>query len=426
MKKLLVLLLAFTLLFSVIGCKPEDDGVMSYAEYAAADLDTEVVIEGYVQATQSWWDNKITVYLQDEDGAYFAYEMTCSEEDSAKLVKGQKIRVSGYKSAWKGEVEIIDCTFEVIEGNWIASAIDLTAKLGTDELINYQNRLVAFKNMTVKSVAFKGGEPGDDIYLTLTYRGNDYEFCVERYLTGPETDLYKTVSALKGGDMVDVEGFLYWYDGPNPHLTSLTVKEEGGMSYAEYAAAELDTEVVIEAYVQATQSWWDNKITVYLQDQGGAYFAYEMTCSEEDSAKLVKGQKIRVSGYKSAWKGEVEITDCTFEVVEGSWIAPATDLTAKLGTDELINYQNCLAEFKGLTVKSVSYKNNEPGDDIYVTFTYNGADYDFCVERYLTGPETDLYKTVGTLKAGDTVNVEGFLYWYDGPNPHLTAVTVVQ
>ena len=228
MKKLLVLVLTLCLLFSAVGCNmfpdTKGEGVMTYAEYAAAELDTEVVIEAYVQATQSWWEDKITVYLQDKEGGYFAYEMTCSEEDSAKLVKGQKIRVSGYKSEWKGEVEIIDCTFEVLKGHWVATATDVTAKLGTDDLINYQNRFVSFKGLTVKSISYKGNEPGDDIYLTFTYNGQDYDFCVERYLTGPETEVYQSVGTLEIGATVDVEGFLYWYDGPNPHVTSITVK----------------------------------------------------------------------------------------------------------------------------------------------------------------------------------------------------------
>ena len=34
------------------------------------------------------------------------------------------------------------------------------------------------------------------------------------------------------------------------------VKSEGVMTYDEYVDAELDSEVVIEAYVQAKQSWW--------------------------------------------------------------------------------------------------------------------------------------------------------------------------
>ena len=65
-----------------------------------------------------------------------------------------------------------------------------------------------------------------------------------------------------------------------------------------------------------------------------------------------------------------------------------------------------------------------PGDDIYLTLGYNGASYDFCVEIYLTGEDTDVYQTVGTLEVGAVVDVEGFLYWYQGPNPHVTSITV--
>ena len=202
------------------------------------------------------------------------------------------------------------------------------------------------------------------------------------------------------------------------------------MTYEEYAAAELDTAVVIEAYVQATQSWWEDngqgKITVYAQDENGGYFIYNMACSEEDSAKLVAGTKIRVSGHKSVWAGEVEIMDATFEIVEGSWVATAEDVTALLGTDDLIKHQNKLVSFKGMTVEKVEYKNGTPGDDIYVTVSKDGASYDFCVEAYLTNADTAVYKAVGELKAGDVVDVEGFLYWYEGVNPHITAVSAAK
>ena len=209
-------------------------------------------------------------------------------------------------------------------------------------------------------------------------------------------------------------------------VESLETKSEGVMTYAEYAAAELDAEVVIEAYVQAHQSWWDNKITVYAQDRDGAYFLYEMACTEEDAALLVPGTKIKVTGYKGEWAGEVEIMDATFEFVEGgdTWIAEALDVTELLGTEELINHQNQVVSFTGMTVENIAYKNDEPGDDIYVTLGYNGASYEFCVEIYLTGAETEVYTTVGTLAVGDVVDVQGFLYWYEGVNPHITAITV--
>ncbi len=202
--------------------------------------------------------------------------------------------------------------------------------------------------------------------------------------------------------------------------------EAAVMTHEEYAAAALDSAVTIETYVQGHQSWWDNKITVYCQSPDGAYFLYELACSEEDAAKLVPGTKILVNGYKGEWAGEVEVMDGTFTFVEGgdTWIAEATDVTELLGTDELIAHQNELVSFTGLTVEAIEYKNGEPGDDIYVTLGYNGASYSFCVEVYLTGTDSDVYTTVGTLNVGDVVNVEGFLYWYEGVNTHITAISV--
>ena len=204
------------------------------------------------------------------------------------------------------------------------------------------------------------------------------------------------------------------------------------MSHADYIAAELDSEVCVETYVQGTQSWWDNKITVYAQSEDGGYFIYNMTCSEEDAAKLVPGTKIRVKGFKSEWAGEVEITDAAFEILEGDpFIAEPADVTALLGKDELKDHQNEKVLFKGLTVaaqddgEAINYKNaTEKTDDIYVRFTNaDGEVFNFCVEFYLTGKDTDAYKAVEGLKVGDVVDVEGFLYWYEGANTHITGVT---
>lgn len=230
MKKIFAVLLVLCMVFAVVSCNKGDDpakkseGVMTYAEYDAAAMDAEVVIEAYVQATQSWWDNKITAYLQDPDGAYFAYEMACSEEDAAKLTKGTKIKVKGYKGTWAGEIEIMNATFEILEGNWVAEATDVTDLLGKDDLIKHQNKFVKFTELTIESIEYKNGEPGDDIYVNFTKDGATYSFCVERYLTGPDTDVYKAFAELKAGDVVDVEGFLYWYEGVNTHITAVNKK----------------------------------------------------------------------------------------------------------------------------------------------------------------------------------------------------------
>jgi len=221
MKKTIACVLVLTMLLAFAGCSSSPKA-MSHADYMAAELDSEVTIETYVQATQSWWDNKITVYAQSEDGAYFLYELSCSEEDAAKLVPGTKIRVTGTKGEWAGEVEVMDGTFEIQKGSYIAEPVDVTDLLGTDELIQHQNEKVLFKGMTVESISYKNDEPGDDIYVSLSKGGVKVDFCVEMYLTGPDTDVYKAVGELQPGDVIDVEGFLYWYEGVNTHITAVT------------------------------------------------------------------------------------------------------------------------------------------------------------------------------------------------------------
>ncbi len=72
MKKTLVMLLAvLSALTLCFGAVAEEAAPMTHEEYVAAEVDSEVYVETYVQATQSWGDNKITVYCQREDGAYF-------------------------------------------------------------------------------------------------------------------------------------------------------------------------------------------------------------------------------------------------------------------------------------------------------------------------------------------------------------------
>lgn len=446
MKKFLVLLLIACLAFVLASCKQEcahvDDNydgvcdscgegvevdVMTYAEYMAAELDSHVVIEAYVQDHQSWWDNKITVYLADEDGAYFAYEMACSEEDAAKLEKGTKIRVYGYKSEWKGEVEITDCAFNFVEAEpYVAPAVDLTAKLGATDLINYQNQLAVFRALEVVKVEYKNGEPGDDVYLTVKKGETEYSFCVEVYLTGVGTDVYNTVGTLAVGDLVDIEAFLYWYDGPNPHITSIGKY----ISQEEYNSADLNTEVRLVSYVQGKQSWWDNKGTFYLQSRDGAVFAYEMAVTKEVYDALTVGTRVGVVGYKSEWKGEIEIMDGTIFPIGGdTYVAEPVDITDKLGTDELINYQNQLVKFTDMKLKKIEYKNGKPGDDVYLTLTKGEGEYSFCIEIYLTGADTELYKSLEVLWTddanngnGDVVDIVCFLYWYDGANPHVIAI----
>ena len=208
------------------------EGAMSYEAYAAAAPESPVVIEAYVQACQEWWEDSITVYAQDGAGGYFIYDMACSEKEAERLIPGQKIRVTGVKSVEGGEAEILDASFEILKGNYLFPAVDVTELLDREELIEHQNQYVSFKGLTIEpyddsGAAFAYKDPDgmtDDLYFKASRDGKIYEFCVEFYLCGKETGVYKAVEALQAGNVVDLEGFLYWDEGANPHITSVTVK----------------------------------------------------------------------------------------------------------------------------------------------------------------------------------------------------------
>ena len=246
MKKFFAVIAAVFSLFLFTSCGKEDinaksEGALTYQQYAEAKEGTTVTIEGYVQGKQSWWENKATIYMQDGDGGYFIYELTCTEEQyNTDLAIGNKIQVTGYKSSWSGEVEIMgqqagaEATFKKLDGNYVAKALDVTDKLGTDDLVKYQNMLVSFKGLTVVAkdqdnvVYYKwnnAGKQGDDIYFDVKdAKGNKYTFTVESYLCDKTTDVYKAVEGLKDGQTIDVEGFCYWYEGVQPHVTKVPVK----------------------------------------------------------------------------------------------------------------------------------------------------------------------------------------------------------
>ena len=267
MKKLIALLLALVMIFTVAGCTIDSDknddnqkestegtkestdstgnqddpavkseGVMTYAEYLAAEENSTVVIEAYVQATQSWWNDSITIYAQDTEGGYFLYNITCSEADAARLTKGTKIKVTGTRMTWAGEIEINGGTLEILEGNYVAPITDVTSQLASEDLASYMNRYVSFKGMTVvastdadgNEAAFlynwdgSGMEGSDsDLYFKASVGGNVYTFVIEYYLCGPDSDAYQAVQALEVGDVIDMEGFLYWYEGMQPHIISV-------------------------------------------------------------------------------------------------------------------------------------------------------------------------------------------------------------
>lgn len=207
--------------------------VMNYEAFKAAEIDSEVCVETYVQAIQKYNEDygNTSVYAQSEDGAYFIYRLACTKEDAEKLVPGTKIKVKGFKGQWPendGEIEIVDAKIEIVEGeSFVAEIEDVTAKVGTDALIDSMNKYVAFKGMkVVGDISKKDDEKDPDIYFNaVTADGAEVAFCVEAALCGPDTEAYKAAAELKDGDVIDIEAYLYWYTGANPHVIKVAAAQ---------------------------------------------------------------------------------------------------------------------------------------------------------------------------------------------------------
>ena len=260
MKKLIALLLALAMTACLFACgeteqtptpttepteaptdptEPEDDGIMSYAEFMAAEIDDECVIEFYVQDSQGWWFDssesrgKVTIYGQSEEGGYFAYEAICDEATGAKVVPGAKVRITGAKKIFNGLHEIVNGTLEIVEADaWSAPVLDVTSQLAADTLFNNVCKKIAIKGATVVASNDEGatflykwngsGKEGDDLYFKIQVGDATYTMVIESYLCGVGSDAYEAVRGLKVGDQIDLEGYLYWYDGAQPHIYKVT------------------------------------------------------------------------------------------------------------------------------------------------------------------------------------------------------------
>lgn len=246
MKKLLTIMLSVLMVFGLTACgKDENDNNTDgptnggnevvevtakddYASFMAADVDAEVEVLMYVQAHQAWWEKDgqgvMTLYGMDKDGGYFVYEAKMGKETADSIKEGTLVKVTGVKAEWAGEVEIMDATVEVLGETKTFEATDVTDVVADSEkLAEYMNQKVAMKGLEVVEVTTKDSESDPDLYITCKLGDTEVNLCVENYLTGPDTEVYMTGKDLTAGTIIDVEGFLYWYEGANPHVTSISV-----------------------------------------------------------------------------------------------------------------------------------------------------------------------------------------------------------
>ena len=215
---------------------PPEEAYTTHDEYLAAEVGDEVFVKTYVQNKQGWWEKDgvgvATFYTEDQQGGYYIYEMPISKADYDLLVPGTCIEVRGYIGEYAGMHEIVDAEYVILadETPYVAEALDLTGSLKNSDLANYQSQFMTLKGAKVldkgNGKAFYygwdgSGSQGGDIYFDVEIDGAKYTLVIESYLTGADSDVYKAAEALKIGDVIDVTGYVYWYDGVQPHIITI-------------------------------------------------------------------------------------------------------------------------------------------------------------------------------------------------------------
>ena len=188
---------------------------LTWAEFAAADDDTPVVIKGVIGGiVETSKENDL--YLQDENGGYFVYKLAVKPSEQGLKV-GMTVRVSGIRDTYYGvyqvadaSVEIIDETIKEIPETDITEAYKNAKDLKSADLTKYQSMYVTIKGATVL-----GQDASDQTYFNFSLEGKKayvrISSSTSMLTSAGETNFKKNV-ADHVGYSADITGFVSIYN----------------------------------------------------------------------------------------------------------------------------------------------------------------------------------------------------------------------
>ena len=268
----------------------------TWAEYVAAAKDDTVIVKGVITAimAKSKGNSYNCLYLQDNDGGYYAYNMATDPVTDDKLEVGMTVRVTGTRDTYNGTYEIMKATVEIVDSNKTpATAVDFTEKyqkatsLKEEALTAQQGMLVTLKGVEITGEDTSGGYYKFKLGEFESYIRISSSVCP---ITKDEQETLKKGHAEHTGWTANVTGIICVYDGAF-YLTpasadafeyvGLPQKDDAGM-----VAFEKDGLSVVSTVTADTE--------IELPSAGKTYDKVAITWESDNAAAVVANGKLTI------------------------------------------------------------------------------------------------------------------------------------
>lgn len=268
----------------------------TWAEYVAAAKDDTVIVKGVITAimAKSKGNSYNCLYLQDNDGGYYAYNMATDPVTDDKLEVGMTVRVTGTRDTYNGTYEIMKATVEIVDSNKTpATAVDFTERyqkatsLKDEALTAQQGMLVTLKGVEITGEDTSGGYYKFKLGEYESYIRISSSVCP---ITKDEQETLKKGHAEHTGWTANVTGIICVYDGAF-YLTpasadafeyvGLPQKDDAGM-----VAFEKDGLSVVSTVTADTE--------IELPSVGKTYDKVAITWESDNAAAVVANGKLTI------------------------------------------------------------------------------------------------------------------------------------
>ena len=280
---------------------------LTWAEFVAAEDDTAVVIKGVIGGIVNT-DSKHELYLQDNDGGYYVYNLAVAEMEGLQI--GTEIRVRGTRDTYYGVNQVVNADVEILNADPVA----VVAEDITEAFVNAESTkdkaLVALQSKLIKltGAVVLGQDASDSSYYNFkignkkTYVRISSSAC----MFGTEDQkAFKDAVAANIGKTAVVTGFISVYNNA-VYIIPQTKDAFSNFEVLDLSDAEkIDFELDLMAGVAS-------KLTsnATLQTTGSIYddVAITWTSNNETVAKVENGTLVVTRPARDAADVTVKLT----------------------------------------------------------------------------------------------------------------------